>query len=242
MNSNQNPEIDNPQEQSYALAQMRIESLRNNLHNIRETRITPELISSLFHSAKSVGEDVMGLNPVAATVFSMGFGCFSLTSATTVGIEETHHIHNGTEKFTTEVPLNTPSDIAKTVSRYIQNHFNRNAEFRSHQQVFREAQNKFVSAGIPSDYLDNIWEVGTDVASDLCPPDEDRIKGIDESKFTIAYFKEMAKKVPEKPSFVMHEDTYPEFMRETEEWLHGRFEEVINNVMSGEYLREQEMS
>lgn len=241
MSGDQNPGIDNPQEQGYALAQMRIEALRNSARNIRETRITPELVSSLFHSARSVGEDVMGLNPVAATIFSMGFGSVSLTSAASKEIGVVHH----TDETTTEVPLNTPSDLGRTVTRYIHNHFNRNAEFKSHQQAFREARKKFSDAGISSEYLDDIWEVGARVALDIFPFDYyhelDQSKGIDESKFTVKYFKEMAKKVPERPRFIMDQDTYPEFIQKTGGWLHGRFEEIINNVMSSKYLMEQEM-
>lgn len=207
----------------------RVESLKGNVGMISERRITGDGIASLYYSSRALAQDVMGFDSITSTIFAMRFGTVMLTSATFKDEAEIHHADGNV----TNIPLNTPSEMGRSVSRYLSANFNPNAERASQHQVFRELEDRFRSAGIPSGYIGTISNAAENMAIEV---------GQDRSRLSPKYFTEAAGRFPKRPSFVLNEQTYPEFIDQTGQWLHDRFEAILDNIVTGKYLNEQEMS
>lgn len=229
------------------MAQTRIEALTGNIDAVREGKqITPEAISSLYHSSRAVAQDVMRLDSVESTLFAMRFGTMLLASAIFKDIVVIEHLHDNLG--TTTHLVNNPSELRKTVSSYLWVHFSfypfPDPPYKS--RLIEDVHERFSHAGITTDYVDTIYYIAENMVSDLCTnhvqlnPFAER--GIDKSKLTVQYFSESARKIPEQPNFILEPEKYPQFMAETSIWLHERFEAVLDNIITGKYLAEQEMN
>lgn len=222
--------------------QHQIAALKDAVINVRETQITAQAVSTLFGTSYGVAHGVMGLPPLAATVFAMRFGTAILAEAQTPYSAGIGHA-DGSE---TTFALTTHSELPQTAKNYIGAHFNFNPleNYRYRGKLTDELRSRFATAGISGNYLDDIAHVAFEMASDITPFDFDlQLKGnhgIDEGKLTVVHFQDNAHRIPQRPGFVLDEDTYPQFMEETSEWLLGRFREVLDNVVTGKYLQEQE--
>lgn len=231
----------------HPMAYTRMEALRGNIAAIREGKqITPEAISSLFHSSRAVAQDVMGLTSVASTLFSMRFGTMMLASAIFRDVAVIEHLHDNIGNETRV--LNSPSELRRTMGRYLFMHFCfypfPDPPYRP--RLITDLRNRFTHAGITTDYVDGIHDVAAGMAHEICANDVqlelDADRSVDQSKLTVEFFSASVAKIPERPSFVLDEKDYPEFMKQTGAWLHKRFEDVLDNVLTGKYLTEQEMS
>lgn len=207
----------------------RVEVVRKNIDTIQGRDISVENISSLFHSSRAMAVDTMGLNPVASTLFAARFGSVLLTCATFREQAEVTH-EDGSK---TTVPLNIPSELQKSISVYLSHHFNPIAERKSQPQAFKELREKFVTAGVSSEYLDYISDTAENMAIEVWE---------DETKLTPEQVAEKASQFPKEPYFMVDQDKYPQFLEETGQWFHKRFEEILDNVLTRKYLPEQEMN
>lgn len=237
----------NPDKEPTPMAQTRIEALRGNIDAIREGKqITPEAINSLFHSSRAAAQDVMRLDSVESTLFAMRFGTMLLATAMFKDVAVVEHLHDDMEA--TTHTLNNPSELRRTVSSYLWLHFCfypfPDPPYKP--RLITDVRDRFNRAGITTDYVDAIYRVAENMVGDLCANDAQldpaAERGIDDSRLNIQYFSESARKIPEQPSFILEPEKYPEFMRETGIWLHENFERILDNIVTGKYLTEQEMN
>lgn len=185
----------------------------------------------------------MGLNQVASVLFSMRFGTGLLRKAKMPYRAIINHA-DGSE---TTFDLTTHSDFPRTIENYLTPHFSldRDDRLRDRNSITEELMRRFNQEGISSMHLYDIAYIAFAMAGDICPFDIflalKGSQGIDKSKLTVKYFEEGAKRMPQHPTFVSDQETFPQFLDRTGQWLHGRFEEVPTNVSTGSYLAEQEM-
>jgi hypothetical protein len=208
------------------IEQVRVDALRNTIAMIRGRHITGDGISSLFHSSKRVMADVMGLDLLWSIIVAMRFGSVLLNAATLREIAEIHHADGSI----TSLLENLPADMQRSMARYVEACFSRLAG--TPQLLFRELRQRFYTAGITTDALDRASEIAEQMAVEVWR---------DDANLSLAYFAQAAKSFPERPSFVMDETAYPAFVELTGTWLNERFEGVLENIVTGTYLNEQEM-
>jgi hypothetical protein len=219
-----NPELNQP-----LVEAMRIQALQRNVDALRGQPINGDMVNSLFRSAKVLAKEVMGATPLAASVFAMRFGSVILTCATFKDLAEVQHGDGSV----TEVPLNSPATMSRSMARYLYEHCNPYSGRKRRDQLFFEIRDRVTHAGVATDFLDRISSYAADTATEVWD---------DESRFSSQYFQRTRDRVRVQPHFSMLEGSdYERFLEETGTWVENRFSEVVDSALTGRYLMDQEM-
>lgn len=206
--------------------QRRIAALRDSIKAIRETQMNPNSVASLYRNAFIVAQDVMGLDPLAATAFAISFGTGVIT--------DSRSPLSGAKKTYEELPGATPD--MEAVAKYISAQFVLYPWERSDQGMLFALREKLEEADADPSYLSHVSTAAYELAHAICPLDlKDEFaasQGIDENQLTVESFTEAAQQIPSGEDFVFDDSSVP-FLKETGEWAHKRFDTILDNIATG---------